>query len=124
VIGGYRLASPSSIDALLVGHYEGNELRFAGKVRAGFVPHVRRALRDELKRLQTARCPFVNLPDAQTSRWGGGVPADAMGDMHWVRPKLVAQIRFVEWTSEGRLRHAKFIGLRMDKAAKAVRRQI
>lgn len=49
--------------------------------------------------------------------------SDQMSEMHWTRPKLVAQIRFVEWTAEGRLRHAAFIGLRTDKAAQDVRRE-
>lgn len=44
--------------------------------------------------------------------------------MRWVRPKLVAQVRFVEWTAEGRLRHAAFLGLRSDKNAREVRREL
>jgi bifunctional non-homologous end joining protein LigD len=122
VIGGYRLASPSSIDALLVGYYEGAELRFAGKVRAGLIPHLRRALLTQLKPLRVTRCPFANLPDADTSRWGGGVTAEDMGTMQWTRPDLVAQIQSIEWTAEGRLRHSKFLGLRHDKPAKDVHR--
>jgi bifunctional non-homologous end joining protein LigD len=47
-----------------------------------------------------------------------------MSEMHWTRPKLVAQIRFVEWTAEGRLRHAIYVGLRDDKSAKDVRREV
>jgi bifunctional non-homologous end joining protein LigD len=54
---------------------------------------------------------------------GGGVTADEMREMQWVRPELVAQIRFVEWTAEGRLRHAAFLGLRSDKSAREVRRE-
>jgi bifunctional non-homologous end joining protein LigD len=123
VIGGYRPSGASSLDALLVGYYEGRDLRFAGKVRAGFVPHVRGELLGKLKSLHVARCPFTNLPDATTSRWGGGVTADQMSEMRWTQPKLLAQIKFVEWTAEGRLRHAAFLGLRTDKAAKDVRRE-
>jgi bifunctional non-homologous end joining protein LigD len=111
------------LDALLVGYYEGRDLRFAGKVRAGFVPHVRRELLGKLKPLQVARCPFTNLPDASTGRWGGGISADQTSEMRWTRPKLVAQIRFVEWTTEGRVRHAAFLGLRTDKDAKDVTRE-
>jgi bifunctional non-homologous end joining protein LigD len=123
VIGGYRLASPSSIDALLVGYYEGKDLRFAAKVRAGLIPHLRRSLLEALKPLRTQRCPFSNLPDADTSRWGGGVTPEEMSTLQWVKPQLVAQIRFVEWTAEGRLRHAKFLGLRHDKPAQQVVRE-
>jgi bifunctional non-homologous end joining protein LigD len=123
VIGGYRPDGARGVDALLVGYYEDGALRFAGKVRAGMVPHVRRDLLNKLKPLEVKECPFVNLPDVRASRWGGGVTAQQMSEMNWTRPDLVAQIRFVEWTAEGRLRHAAFLGLRDDKAAEDVRRE-
>jgi ATP-dependent DNA ligase len=69
------------------------------------------------------RCPFVDLPNSKSSRWGGGVTVDEMREMQWVGPELVAQIRFVEWTAEGRLRHAAFLGLRSDKSARKVWRE-
>ena len=122
VIGGYR-PGPNGIDALLVGYYERKELRFAGKVRAGFTPHIRRQVFDTLKPLQTAKCPFVDLPNSKTSHWGGGVTAEQMAEMVWIKPKLVAQIRFVEWTNDGHLRHAAFLGLRKDKPSRDVRRE-
>ena len=122
VIGGYRPAG-NSIDALLVGYYEGKSLRFAGKVRAGFVPNTRRQVFEKLQPLKTARCPFPDLPLESSSRWGGGVSAEEMKEMTWTRPDAVAQIRFAEWTGEGRLRLAKFLGLRLDKAARDVRRE-
>jgi bifunctional non-homologous end joining protein LigD len=123
VIGGYRPDGAASLDALLVGYYEGKELRFVGKVRAGLVPHVRREVSAGLKPLRVQHCPFVNLPDTDVGRWGAGITADQMHEMHWVKPQLVAQIRFVEWTAESRLRHAAFLGLRVDKAAREVRRE-
>jgi len=122
VIGGYR-PGPRGVNALLVGHCERNELKFAGKVRAGFTPHLRREAFGLLKRLDVARCPFTDLPNSKTSHWGGGVTAEQMSEMQWVKPKLVAQIWFVEWTAEGHLRHAAFLGLRDDKEAKDVRRE-
>jgi bifunctional non-homologous end joining protein LigD len=76
-----------------------------------------------LKPLQSATCPFVDLPHTKASRWAGGVTADQMAEMQWVKPRLIAQIRFVEWTNDGHLRHAAFLGLRADKAAKDVRRE-
>jgi bifunctional non-homologous end joining protein LigD len=123
VIGGYRPAGANDLDALLVGYYEGRELRFAGKVRAGLIPHVRRELLGKLKPLEVRDSPFTNLPDADAGRWGGGITADQMREMHWTKPQLVAQVRFVEWTAERRLRHAAFLGLRLDKSAKDVRRE-
>jgi bifunctional non-homologous end joining protein LigD len=122
VIGGYRPVG-DAIDALLVGYYAGKALRFAGKVRAGFVPNIRRQLFEKLKALRTEDCPFSDLPSPPgSSRWGGGVTAEEM-QMRWVRPTCVAQIRFVEWTAEGRLRLAKFLGLRTDKDARDVHRE-
>jgi bifunctional non-homologous end joining protein LigD len=123
VIGGYRPDGAHGLDALLVGYYEGKALRFAGKVRAGLIPHVRRELVGKLKPLQVQECPFANLPDMDVGRWGGGITADQMREMHWTKPQLVAQIRFVEWTAENRLRHAAFLGLRLDKSAREVRQE-
>jgi ATP-dependent DNA ligase len=112
-----------SVDALVVGYYEGKQLRFAGKVRAGFTPHLRRDVLEALKPLQTAKCPFVDLPNSKASHWGGGVTAEQMAEMTWVKPKVVAQIRFVEFTNDGHLRHAALLGLRSDKRASEVRRE-
>jgi bifunctional non-homologous end joining protein LigD len=69
-----------------------------------------------------AECPFVDLPNSKASHWGGGVTAEQMGEMTWVEPKLIAQIRFVEFTNDGHLRHAAFLGLRTDKRPTDVRR--
>jgi bifunctional non-homologous end joining protein LigD len=122
VVGGFR-PGPHGVDALLVGYYEGRELRFAGKVRAGFTPHLRRDVYARVTEFEQPRCPFIDLPNSKTSHWGGGVTAEQMKEMRWVAPKLVAQIRFVEWTADGHLRHAAFLGLRDDKRATSVRRE-
>ena len=116
VIGGYRPAGSNGIDALLVGYYDDSGLRFAGKVRAGFVPHLRREVFKALKPRHVDECPFVDLPNSKSSRWGGGVTADEMREMQWVKPELVAEVRFVEWTAEGRLRHAAFLGCARTRA--------
>lgn len=121
VVGGYR-PGPHGVDALLVGYHAGSELRFAGKVRAGFTPHLRREVSTHLLPLHAAACPFVDLPHSKASRWGGGVTLEQMREMRWLTPSLVAQIRFVQWTADGHLRHAAFLGLRLDKAARQVRR--
>ena len=122
VIGGYRPGS-NGIDALLVGYYDDSGLRFAGKVRAGFVPHLRREVGRALKPHHADEWPFVDLPNSKSSRWGGGVTADEMREMQWVRPELVAQIRFVEWTAEGRLQARRIPGsaLRQERARGAAR---
>ena len=122
VVGGYRPGA-HGVDALLVGYYDGTSLKFAGKVRAGFTPHVRRDVFAALKPLAAARCPFEDLPNSRTSHWGAGVTVEEMSDMQWVRPRLVVQIRFVEWTADGHLRHAAFLGLRSDKPPSSVRRE-
>jgi bifunctional non-homologous end joining protein LigD len=122
VIGGYR-PGPHGVDALLVGHYEGKRLHFAGKVRAGFLPHLRREVAALLKPLHAVTCPFGDLPNSKASHWGGGVTAEEMKEMQWLKPKVVAQIRFVEWTADGHLRHAAFLGIRNDKPARQVSRE-
>jgi bifunctional non-homologous end joining protein LigD len=123
VVGGYRPSGEGSVDALLVGYFENRELRFAAKVRAGLVPHVRRQLARTLAELRQKQCPFVDLPSEGSSRWGGGVSAEDMKEMVWTKPDLVVQIQFVEWTAENRLRHSRFLGLRSDKAATDVGRE-
>ena len=122
VVGGYRPGT-TAVDALLVGYYEAGQLHFAGKVKAGLVAHIRRSLFKKLQPLHVGVCPFIDLPNSKSDRWGGGVTAEEMHEMQWVKPELVVQIRFVEWTAEGRLRHAAFMGLRQDKDAKEVRRE-
>ena len=122
VIGGYR-PGPRGVDALLVGYYDGRQLKFAGNVRAGFTPHLRRDVFEYVKALHVSRCPFSDLPNSKASHWGGGVTAEQMAEMQWIKPTLVAQVRFVEWTADHHLRHAAFLGLREDKPARDVRRE-
>ena len=122
VVGGFR-PNVRTVDALLVGHYEGRTLQFAGKVKAGMTPRMRAQLFDLLQPLAITHCPFANLPNSRKSHWGTGVTAEEMHEMTWVRPKVVVQIRFVEWTTEANLRHASFLGVRTDKAASQVRRE-
>jgi bifunctional non-homologous end joining protein LigD len=122
VVGGYR-PGPHGIDALLVGFYAGKDLKFAGKVRAGFTPHLRREVFGVISRLEVEKCPFTDLPHPKASRWGGGVTAEEMHEFTWVRPKVVVQIRFVEWTADQHLRHAAFVALRVDKRVRDVRKE-
>jgi bifunctional non-homologous end joining protein LigD len=115
VIGGYTPGNP--FDALIVGHYEGPRLQFVGKVRNGFVPHVRREVFQRLKRLETDKCPFVNLPEKRRTVWA--LTAEEMKNCRWLKPEVVAQIAFREWTPDGHLRHPVFAGIRDDKDPRA-----
>jgi len=121
VIGGYK-GLGDTFDSILVGYYDGKKLMAAGKVRAGFTPHLRAQLAAALEPLVSARCPFANLPSARSSHWGEGITAAEMLELTWVKPKLVAEISFTEWTRDGSLRHAAFIALRDDKRAADVHR--
>src|SRR5262245_15066082 len=122
VVGGYK-PTAGSFDSLLVGYYEGGKLMYAGKVRNGFTPAVRAQLFAAMGPLETLRCPFVNMPSARSGHWGEGISADEMTLIRWVKPAIVAEVSFAEWTRDGSLRHAAFIGLRDDKRARDVRRE-
>jgi bifunctional non-homologous end joining protein LigD len=123
VIGGYT-PSHLGLDALLVGFYQGKELRFAGSVRAGLIPQTRREVHDQIKGLETRQCPFTNLPDKRPGRWGQGITATKMKECRWLQPTAVAEIEFVEWTPDDRLRNASFVCLRHDKTARKVAREV
>jgi bifunctional non-homologous end joining protein LigD len=123
VVGGYRPDGSAGVDALVIGYYDAGGLRFAAKVRAGFVPHSRRELLAQLVPLLTHQCPFADLPTRSKPRWGAGITPEDMREFRWVTPQLVAQVRFLEWTAEGRLRNASFLGLRPDKSALEVHRE-
>jgi bifunctional non-homologous end joining protein LigD len=115
VVGGFtdpEGAARDGIGALLVGTFEGRELRFAGKVGTGFTNAGARALRARLAPLATAECPFTPPPAGRPAR-----------NAHWVRPELVCEVAFTEWTADGRIRHPSFQGLREDKRAAEVRRE-
>lgn len=122
VIGGYK-PNTTNFDSLLVGYYEERTLVCAGKVRSGFTPHLRAGVFEQLRPLVTTKCPFANLPSSKSSHWGEGITAEEMTLLRWVRPRLVAEVSFAEWTRDGSLRHAAFIGLRDDKAPRDVRRE-
>jgi DNA ligase D-like protein (predicted ligase) len=122
VIGGYTVGT-STFDALVFGYYDGDQLMYAARTRNGFTPASRHALFKKLKPLETHTCPFANLPEKKSGRWGAGLTAAKMVDCRWVKPVLVGQFEFVEWTGDGHLRHARFIALRDDKSARDVRRE-
>jgi len=119
VIGGY-IPGAHGVDAIVVGYYRGDDLIYVARVRNGFVPASRRQIFARLKPLLTPKCPFANLPETHKGRWGEGLTAADMDKCVWVRPEIVAQIEFLEWTESDHLRHAKFAGLREDKDARTV----
>jgi DNA ligase D-like protein (predicted ligase) len=119
VIGGYRLGNP--IDALIVGYYQDGKLLYAAKIRNGFVPHLRREVATRLKDLEIDACPFANLPERKRTQWA--LTKEEMKNCRWLKPELVTQIEFAEWTPDGHLRHSKFIGLREDKDPRDVVRE-
>ena len=113
MIGGYTDPAGSRTDfgALLVGYFDKGRLIYAGKVGTGYSKATLHTLGARLRRLETRASPFVEVPP--TPR-----------DIHWTRPELVAQVGFAEWTSDGRLRQPRFLGLRDDKVpADVVREQ-
>jgi len=125
VIGGYTPPGGSRryFGALIVGYYQGTELLFASKVGTGYSQAMLRALHERMLPLRTQECPFANLPEARKGRWGQGITRAEMARCAWVRPRLVCQVRFTEWTRDGGLRHPAFLGLREDKEAGEVVRE-
>ncbi len=87
---------------------------YAGRTRNGFTPASREKLFERLKPLEVAECPFVNLPEKKSGRWGAGLTATKMKDCRWLQPVLVGQFEFVEWTPENHLRHTSFDSLREE----------
>lgn len=96
---------------------------YAARTRNGFTPAVRDVLMKRFKTVEKPECPFANLPETASGRWGQGLTGAKMKDCRWLKPLLVAQFELVEWTPDGHLRHSRFIGLRHDKNARDVHRE-
>jgi bifunctional non-homologous end joining protein LigD len=113
VVGGFTDPQGGRIGlgALLVGYFEGGDFVFAGKVGTGFDTRLLLDLRAKLDALEMPKAPFtraVGLPRLRA---------------HWVRPEIVVQVAFIEWTVHGKLRHSRLLGLRTDKDARDVVRE-
>jgi len=113
VVGGFTdpQGGRVGLGALLVGYFEGADFVFAGKVGTGFDTKLLRDLRARLDAIEIPTSPFtkaVGLPRLRA---------------HWVRPEIVVQVAFIEWTVHGKLRHSRLIGIRTDKAARDVVRE-
>ncbi|HEX3817491.1 MAG TPA: non-homologous end-joining DNA ligase, partial [Chthoniobacterales bacterium] len=126
VIGGYTPpgGSRKHFGALLVGYYEEKKLLFAGKVGTGFNSKLLASLHKKFQAEKRQNCPFADLPSKQGGQWVQGITPAMMRKCHWVNPVFVAQIKFAEWTRDVKLRQPVFLGLREDKAAKEVQREV
>jgi len=111
VIGGFTDpgGAREGFGAILVGYYRDGDLRYAGKVGTGFDDATLRELHAAMATRERATSPFANEVHEQHA--------------HWIEPELVAEIGFTEWTSSGKLRHPRYVGLRDDKPAEDVRRE-
>jgi ATP-dependent DNA ligase len=105
VIGGY-VSGGRNFSSLIVGEYRGEDLYYMKRVVAGFTPHLRDEVFEELRGLRTKKCPFVNLPEKSQS--GHGQTAEKMAECVWLKPERRCELEFVERTAGGRLRHAAF----------------
>ena len=101
----------------------GREVDLLARTRNGFTPVTRAQLFRALKGLEINECPFANLPEARSGRWGQGLTKAKMAECQWLNPELVGQFEFLEWTGDNHLRHSKFVGLREDKKASDVGRE-
>ena len=114
VVGGFTdpLGVRVGLGALLLGYFEENEFGFAGKVGTGF----------DTKRLLELRAHFdaIEIPESPFTK-SVGLPRVRA---HWVRPEVVVQVAFIEWTKHGKLRHGRFLGVRTDKFARDVVREM
>jgi bifunctional non-homologous end joining protein LigD len=121
VIGGYTVGNP--FDALVFGYYEGKRLMYAARTRNGFTPASRARLFEKFRGLEISNCPFVNLPELRSGRWGQGLTKEKMADCRWLKPALVGRFEFVEWTPDNHLRHTRFVGLQEHRKAQDVVRE-
>jgi bifunctional non-homologous end joining protein LigD len=125
VVGGFTRPEGARkyLGALLVGYYQENKLFYASRVGAGYSSRALREIYQRLEPLIQKQCPFENLPEAGKGRWGQGLTRSEMRRCLWVKPELVVQVHFTEWTAGGHLRHPSYKGLREDKRADEVVRE-
>jgi bifunctional non-homologous end joining protein LigD len=116
VVGGFTeptAVASKGIGGLLLGVYEGEQLVFAGGVGTGFTEATSRELRGALELIERPSSPF-----------GTAVTGQPMARVHWAEPRIVVQVAFSHWTSDGKLRHPSYKGLRVDKAPREVVREV
>lgn len=125
VIGGYTdpEGTRQHFGSLIVGYFKKKDLVFAGKVGTGFNTKLLATLHSKFQKIPSKSCPFVNLPLPRGSKWGHAITRSEMRYCHWVKPTMVCQVKFGEWTRDDRLRQPVFLGLREDKDASEVVRE-
>jgi bifunctional non-homologous end joining protein LigD len=113
VVGGFTdpQGMRVGLGALLVGYYDGDDFVFAGKVGTGFDTKLLIDLRSRFDRIEIEKPPFTDSKGLPRLR------------AHWVRPEVVVQVAFTEWTVHGKLRHPRLLGVRLDKTAREVVRE-
>ena len=113
VVGGFTdpQGARVGLGALLVGYYEGDDFVFAGKIGTGFDTKLLLDLRQRLDALEIPKPPFTKADGLPKLR------------AHWVRPTIVVQVSFIEWTGNNKLRHPRLIGVRFDKTPREVVRE-
>ena len=113
VVGGFTDPQGSRVGygALLVGYYDGDDFVYAGRVGTSQGTNELKAMREKLDAIQIAKSPFTRAV---------GLPRKGA---HWVKPKIVVQVQFLEWTGDGKMRHSRLIAVRTDKRAKDVVRE-
>ena len=114
VVGGFTdpRGSRVGLGALLVGHWDGDDFVFAGRVGTGFDTRLLEQLRARLDAIEIPKPPFTRATGLPRLR------------AHWVRPEIVVQVAFIEWTGHGKLRHSRLLGLREDRSARDVTRDV
>ncbi|MFO7744296.1 MAG: non-homologous end-joining DNA ligase [Psychroflexus sp.] len=114
VIGGFTEPEGERLGfgALLVGYYEKNALMFAGKVGTGFDDEFLKKWREKFNQIEQDFSPFENFDN------------DENGANHWIKPKYVGEFGFTEWTDDNKLRHPRFLGIRDDKEAEQVTKEV
>jgi len=123
VIGGY-LPGNTYFDNLTAGYYnDDGKLVFVAKIKNGFTPHSRKQVFEAFRGLETNICPFDNLPEAKNARRGEALTAEAMKKYRWLKPRLVAQVEFTDWTATDHLRHSRFVALRDGKDAREAHKE-
>jgi len=125
VIGGFTppQGARKYFGAVLVGYYEKKRLLFAGKVGTGFNTAQLATLHKRFKSAEQEACPFADLPSKVGGAWVQGLTPAMMKRCHWIKPVFVCQVKFTEWTRDGKLRQPVFLGLREDKKPAEVIRE-